>query len=168
MFRIYLTNLGKYNEGLLVGEWVNLPVSDDFESAFDHIGINERYEEWFITDYENDYCYQVEEYENIFELNELAEELENLEETTHSIIAAMLEHGFDFSEALNHVDDVVIYHDCQTMADVAYEVVEESGMLNSIPDNLRNYFDYEAYGRDLDLEGTFIFTVGGDCIEVIY
>ena len=26
---IYLTNLGKYNEGYLVGEWVHLPVSDD-------------------------------------------------------------------------------------------------------------------------------------------
>lgn len=26
---IYLTNLGKYNEGELVGEWVELPVSDE-------------------------------------------------------------------------------------------------------------------------------------------
>ena len=26
---IYLTNLGKYNEGYLVGEWVHLPISSD-------------------------------------------------------------------------------------------------------------------------------------------
>ncbi|MCI6825117.1 MAG: antirestriction protein ArdA [Ruminococcus bromii] len=26
---IYLTNLGKYNEGYLIGEWLNLPATDD-------------------------------------------------------------------------------------------------------------------------------------------
>ena len=51
---IYLTNLGKYNEGELVGEWVELPVDDNFEQAFQDIGINDEYEEWFITDYETD------------------------------------------------------------------------------------------------------------------
>ena len=25
MFRIFLTNLGKYNEGILIGKWVDLP-----------------------------------------------------------------------------------------------------------------------------------------------
>lgn len=29
MMKIYLTNLGKYNEGQLVGEWVELPVSQE-------------------------------------------------------------------------------------------------------------------------------------------
>lgn len=28
MMNIYLTNLGKYNEGQLIGEWVELPVSN--------------------------------------------------------------------------------------------------------------------------------------------
>lgn len=46
--RIFLTNLGKYNEG----EWVDLPVS------------HEEYEEYFITDYECD-LYEVGEYENL-------------------------------------------------------------------------------------------------------
>lgn len=31
---IYLTNLGKYNEGYLVGEWVHLPVSSDDLKGF--------------------------------------------------------------------------------------------------------------------------------------
>lgn len=29
MMNIYLTNLGKYNEGELVGEWVQLPISNE-------------------------------------------------------------------------------------------------------------------------------------------
>ena len=27
--KIYITNLGKYNEGCLIGQWVKLPVSKD-------------------------------------------------------------------------------------------------------------------------------------------
>ena len=45
MMNIYLTNLGKYNEGELVGEWVKLPVSDEeLQKVFERIGINEEYE----------------------------------------------------------------------------------------------------------------------------
>ena len=45
MLRIYLTNLGKYNEGQLVGEWVELPVTEEeLEKVFERIGINEVYE----------------------------------------------------------------------------------------------------------------------------
>lgn len=29
MLKIYLTNLGKYAEGYLIGEWVELPITDD-------------------------------------------------------------------------------------------------------------------------------------------
>jgi hypothetical protein len=41
--KIFLTNLGKYNEGCLMGEWVKLPVPEDKLEAVKHrIGINER------------------------------------------------------------------------------------------------------------------------------
>ena len=50
MMNIYLTNLGKYNEGELVGEWVQLPISnEELQKVFERIGINEVYEEYFIT-----------------------------------------------------------------------------------------------------------------------
>ena len=45
--KIFLTNLGRYVEGCLVGEWVKLPVAEDkLEEVLARIGINERYEEW--------------------------------------------------------------------------------------------------------------------------
>ena len=54
--KIYLTNLGKYNEGELVGEWVELPASqEELEKVFERIGINEEYEEYFITDMRANY-----------------------------------------------------------------------------------------------------------------
>ena len=29
MINIFITNLGKYNEGELIGEWVTLPISEE-------------------------------------------------------------------------------------------------------------------------------------------
>ena len=58
-FEAFITNLGKYNEGVLVGEWVKFPTTEEeMQKVFEHIGIGKQdefgqpYEEWFITDYE--------------------------------------------------------------------------------------------------------------------
>ena len=88
MLNIFLTNLGLYNEGVLSGEWVSLPVSDfDLEAVKIRIGVDEYHEETFITDYETDIpglydC--LGEYESIDELNYLAELLETVDETTEA------------------------------------------------------------------------------------
>lgn len=39
--RIYIANLGKYNEGELVGAWFTPPV--DFEEVKERIGLNDEY-----------------------------------------------------------------------------------------------------------------------------
>ena len=40
MFNIFITNLGKYNEGFLIGEWLELPATDeDIEACLERIGI---------------------------------------------------------------------------------------------------------------------------------
>lgn len=150
MFRIFLTNLGKYNEGELVGEWVDLPVDDDFEQAFEDIGINDQYEEWFITDYENDYGYSVSEYENIYELNELAERLESLDDTEKLVVEAYCDGvDDDLDDAIDVATsgDYSIYWNCNDMTDVAYEWVEEVGGISGVS-NPENYFDFDSYGRD--------------------
>ena len=60
-FAAFITNLGKYNEGDLVGEWVKFPTTpEEMQKVFERIGIGQKddfgqpYEEWFITDYD---CY---------------------------------------------------------------------------------------------------------------
>ena len=74
-FEAFITNLGKYNEGFLVGEWVKFPVTnEEMQAVFRRIGIGRRYEEWFITDYD---CPDAAigkvlgEYESLSELNYL-------------------------------------------------------------------------------------------------
>ena len=74
---VYLTNLGRYNEGVLQGKWLKLPASEEaLEKVLDEIGINEMYEEYFITDSESDIIginNVINEFSNIQKLNELAD-----------------------------------------------------------------------------------------------
>lgn len=88
MLKIYVTNLGKYNEGFLIGKWLELPA------------------------------------------------------------------------------DVMIYSNCSNMSEVAEEYADQVGLLESIPEELRYYFDFEAYGRDMEIEGNFVFTDSGNCIQI--
>ena len=43
---VYIANLGKYNEGYLVGAWFTFPI--DEEDVKEKIGLNEEYEEYAI------------------------------------------------------------------------------------------------------------------------
>ena len=52
-FEAFITNLGKYNEGELVGEWVKFPsTQEELQNVFSRIGIGSQdvfgntYEEW--------------------------------------------------------------------------------------------------------------------------
>lgn len=170
MMNIYLTNLGKYNEGELVGEWVQLPISkEELQKVFERIGIDgKEYEEYFITDYECDF-YEIGEYENIDTLNEMAEKLNDLDEEQEQVVKVLMsECGYTLDDAIEKAEsgDYRFYTDCDNMTDIAYVVVEECGYLDNVPENISRYFDYEAFGRDLGIEGSFHFLDNGDCIEI--
>lgn len=168
MLKIFLTNLGKYNEGSLVGEWVDLPVtSKDLIAVKNRIGINDDYEEWFITDFDSDiYGIEIHEFDDLDELNNMAETLKDMNEFDLDIIEALLTVGYSWEDALDKLDSCYVYSDCQSMEDVAREYCEQTGLLNFMPNDLVNYFDFDAFGRDMFLDGEFIFTQAGNCIEV--
>ena len=48
--QVYVANLGKYNEGELVGAWFTPPI--DYDEMAERIGLNDEYEEYAIHDYE--------------------------------------------------------------------------------------------------------------------
>ena len=53
--RGFITNLGLYNEGKLVGDWIEFPIEEDeLEKVLKNIDINEEHEEYFFTDWEID------------------------------------------------------------------------------------------------------------------
>ena len=165
MMRIYLTNLGKYNEGELIGKWVELPISDEeLEATLEEIGIDgERYQETFITDYETDINgLKIGEYDGIEELNELTEVIEA---NDPEAVEALIYFGYDTAEEIaDYIDDILFFEGSDDYG-IGYYYAIECGCLD-IPDNIQNYFDFEAYGRDIELEGNFYFANNGYIYEL--
>lgn len=158
MLKIFISNLKEYNEGQIIGEWVDLPC-EGLEEVLDKISNNGN-DELFISDYETDISgLKVSEYDNILELNDMTEEIDNFDDEEVIIFQAYLDqYANDIEQALEEVrqGNYTIYENCDNMEDVAYQAVNESGLLDGVPEQVKMYFDYEAYGRDMDINRTFI------------
>lgn len=111
-FEAFITNLRKYNEGDLVGEWVKFPTSlEEIQKVFERIGIGstddfgQPYEEWFITDYDMyvDGLYdKLGEYESLDELNYLANVIEDMDDFDYEKFCAAVEAG-DYTSSLQDI-----------------------------------------------------------------
>ena len=172
-FAAFITNLGKYNEGALVGEWVKFPTTaEELKKVFERIGIGSKdefgqtYEEWFITDYD---CYVdglydlLGEYANLDELNYLASKLDDMSQDEYERFQAAMEigdHTGSIQELINlteNLDCYDVYPDIHDHDDLGRNYIEELDAMQ-VPEHLRNYIDYEAYGRDIALEESGQFT----------
>lgn len=161
--KIFLTNLGRYNEGCLMGEWVKLPVPEDkLEDVLHRIGINEQYEEYFISDYESLFSnLHISEYASIAELNELAEQIEGLADHDYDKLAAVLECESSMSiteilEVIEALDDFDLLADITTEEELGDYYLED--IFYGISDTVLRYIDTQRLGRDIHLEngrGTF-------------
>lgn len=171
-FAAFITNLGKYNEGELIGEWVKFPTTaEEIKAAMDSIGIGQKddfgyaYEEWFITDYD---CYvdglydKLGEYVNLDELNYLASKLDEMSQSEYDQFQAAMsvgDHGGSLQDMINLTENLDCYEVNPNITDYddlgRYYIYELEAM--QVPDYLENYIDYEAYGRDvvLDEDGQF-------------
>lgn len=163
-FSIFLTNLGKYNEGYLVGEWVKLPITkEELDKVFERIGINETYEEFFISDYDWDEgdCTGFGEYENLNELNYLASLIDEIPSYDQDKFYCVLSAGiWSYGDAVRSCIETVLNLDCfnyypdiNSDYDLGYYWVNEAGVYDlDKMGNLANYIDYESLGRDIRFE----------------
>ena len=175
-FAAFVTNLGKYNEGELVGEWVKFPTTaEEMKQVFDRIGIGKTgdfgqvYEEWFITDYD---CYvdglydKLGEYESLDELNYLASKLDEMDRGEFEQFQAAMEigdHSGSVREIINlteNLDCYDVYPGIEDYDDLGRYYIDELDAMQ-VPEHLRNYIDYEAYGRDIALDESGDFTSFG-------
>lgn len=175
-FEAYITNLGKYNEGALVGEWVKFPVDQEvLDEVMKRIGIGScdafgcPYEEFFITDYDiyvdgldcSMLGYNCGEYANLDDLNKLAEAFENVSDYETEKVYAVLEFEScsniqEILETLENLDDYYFYSDVNSEWDLGYYWVEESGCYpTSNLGVLADFIDYEGFGRYCSQDGLF-------------
>ena len=171
--QIFLTNLEKYVQGCLVGEWVKLPVPEDkLEAVFRRIGINERYGNgYFITDYESLFPnLYISEYASIAELNEFAERVEELADFDYEKLAAVLESESSMSiaeilEIIDQLDEFDLLTEVHTEEDLGYHYAELCGTFDAVPSHLHSYIDMSKYGYDLKMELACCFTSYGVVID---
>lgn len=158
--RVYIANLGKYNEGYLVGDWFSFPL--DGEEVAERIGLTMGYEEYAVHDTDN-FPVEVEEYTSIRELNHIYELVQQLPEEIVDNLNGFIRHYGSLEEVVNNQDRIYFYPGCDTMEDVARYYVEELHTLGDIPTEFAYYIDYQAYGRDLEIQGSFLETSNGMC-----
>ncbi|MWP46300.1 antirestriction protein ArdA [Gilliamella sp. Pas-s27] len=169
MISVFITNLEKYNEGKLIGEWLELPTTPEkVKQCFKQIGIDSvNYKEFFLSGYKSS-IYGITNYisenSNLNELNYLACKLDELSHDEMEIYEAAI----DISGYVNSIADLInladnldcfqCLYNISNEYDLGFYWIAESGCY-SLKElgNLTNYFDYEKYGRDIALEqsGTF-------------
>ena len=171
---IYLTNLGKYVEGCLIGEWVKLPVDKDkLRDVLDRIGIDEQqYEEYFITDYETLLSnLHISEYTSIQELNELAEKIEGLADWDYEKLGAVLESEScmtiaEILELIDELDSFGLLTDVEDDEALGEYYVDNGYIFCDLADSIKMYLDMDRLGRDIRLESANVcYTSYGAVID---
>lgn len=178
-FEAFVTNLGKYNAGELVGEWVKLPITaEEMKKVFDRIGIGSKdefgqpYEEWFITDYEcpiHGIYDMLGEYESLDKLNYFASRIDEMSDWEQQQFTAIMESGCDEVSTLDdlinltfNLDSYDFIPDVHDESDLGYYYVHEAGIYSEKElGPLANYIDYERFGRDVAMDESGKFTDNG-------
>ena len=162
MLDIFVNTWGNYNEnGADGGQWITLPMEpEELEEVLENIAalMGDEDPEWAIHDYEwttEIELDEISEYDNIFKINEMCLELDELDEWEAEEVAAAVEAWeYSFSEALERQQrGCFIFYRGMDLEEVAEEIVNECYFTKDTPDILTRYFDYEAFARDLRFDG---------------
>ncbi len=171
LFEAYITNLGKYNEGRLVGETLKFPTTtEEVQALLKRIGVDGvRYEEIFITSFDGDVLGLHEhlgEYESIDELNHLAHLLSNLDNADLEKFEAVMDSGEytgsvkDLINLTQNLDCFEFYPGIKDEEELGRMYIQELEAV-PVPEHLVDYIDYEAYGRDVRINEGGHFAPGG-------
>ncbi len=153
MPRIYVACLASYNAGTLHGKWIDVDAHSDVAEEIATMikeSPTQGAEEWAIHDHEgwlgldpSAYC------DN--ELPELARLLDEHGEAFAAWVKNGNAQSYDFDDYESGFQDAYA-GEWDSLEDFANEILEDSG-LRQVPEEWRRYFDFAAYGRDLELGG---------------
>lgn len=156
--RAWVGCLGCYNSGRLNGKWLEGTEAGDTEGAgltnADGFCLVCGADEFWVFDHEN-YAGLISGECSPMEAQESAELLASVDEDEREVLEAWVS-NFHIRKAEDlDLDDMRSHYIGEFSSDteVAEHIVDETGLLSEIPDSVARYFDYEAYGRDLDMGG---------------
>ena len=155
MPKIYVGTYAKYNNGSIAGAWLDLEDYADRDGFFEacaELHGDEEDPELMFQDWEGIPGKFISE-------SHLAEDLwpswVELDDDTCTRCVLAWE-NVDDSMTVEQVNDSY-YGVFGSEEDWAAEFWASAGMLNNIPDSVRNYIDYKAYARDCQLGGDVTF-----------
>ncbi|MGJ3289450.1 antirestriction protein ArdA [Klebsiella sp. PL-2018] len=148
---VYVGTYHKYNCGSIAGAWLTLTDYDDeasFYAACRALHANEPDPELMFQDIEGIPDAFASECSVDWSFVEGFREASEAGKAGAYVVWTELTGRTDFDE----FDDVYLG---ETTCEEAYAMhyVEEHGLLDGMPEDMRDYFDYSAYGRDLFLNG---------------
>ena len=145
---VYVGTYGKYNEGSLCGLWIDLSSFSDYDEFINFckaIHADEYDPELMAQDYEgfprqwyNEGFMSEEDFDNIREYTELCDKHGN----------DAVDDYMEFEDSLDNFEEAYC-GEWDSEEDFARHIVDECYNLDKMMGSLANYFDYEAYAREL-------------------
>jgi antirestriction protein len=176
--KIYVADLAAYNAGHLRGQWVYLPDYADVDELMNKIncllgewdrdlldGMTGPVEEYAIHDYEGLPGTLYDEYLGRAGLRRLLFYVDLLDTArSHGAAREFVEIARD--RGLQSEEWADAFHQSyrgtfDSAEEWAYQYIDSTGQLDDMPDNLRYYFDYESFARDVRLGGDMDFVQDG-------
>ena len=157
--RIYVACLASYNAGILHGEWIELDGSEDVHERIEQIleaSPEPNAEEWAVHDHE--FCGQLSEYPGMDALNAIVEAFEDADRKgiEWEAFTEYCDHqGEDLNEESIRQFQENFAGAASSLVDWCEDFLEETGQLDAIPENLRFYFNTEAFARDMEVNDVF-------------
>lgn len=169
--RLFLTDYASYNNGsqFEFGHWVDLSQFSDASEFMDYIEkhfeeadkksplFGTKREEIMFTDFEGFPKYLYGESMGEADLESIFLYIEaDLDDDQELALEWLVNDiGKGFEDAIKLVDDVCLFKG--SASDYAYELIDDC---YDLPDFAKAYFDYDKFGRDLE--------IGGDIIDLSY
>ena len=154
MARIYVGTYHKYNCGSIEGEWLdceNYGDKDEFYEACAELHKDEEDPEFMFQDWEEIPEGMVSESHVDEDLWEWLE----LDDDDRELLSVYRE-NIDGSGTLKQAQERY-QGTFSSKEEWAEQYADDTGMLESMPDNLRFYFDFEAFARDCEMGGDITF-----------
>ena len=158
--RAWVGCLACYNDGRLVGQWVDGLEAAELTSedlhASERVTIDPAYgphEELWIMDHEG-YGPALSGECSPAEAQRIAEALDTIVEHERDAFGAFLDHVEDLEDALARFPNAY-RGSWDSLEEYAWDLVEDTGMLEGLPEGIARYFDCAAFARDLETGGDY-------------
>ncbi len=166
---VYAQNLAYYNEGEIIGGWLDLPTTkeeiDDYLSEV--VRIDEEHEEYEIADIDDcPFEYEIIQWADLHKLNNLAIIYSSLDEKELEMVNAYcenIESNLGIDEIINiclQTDRIPYYeYDSQfngygsNEEKMGLTIANETGLLDTLQKlGVQDYFDFERYGEEFGFD----------------